>query len=167
MEINYAPKGILEINDARIIFRNFRGVAGPYNDEGDRSFHIIIPDMETANELLQDTNRFGVGWNVKIKQPREEGDTPFIHMPVKVKYTDRSGPKIHLISGENEIEITEETVGMLDDIDIRSIDMDIRPFDGEARGQAFRAAYLQRMWIVQELDRFEARLAKRKAERDI
>ena len=157
MELTFAPKNILQINDARIIFRNFRGEAGPYNNEGDRSFHLVIPDMETAQELLQDVNKLGAAWNVKIKQPREEGEAPFIHMPVKVKYTDRSAPKIYLISGENKIEITEETVGMLDDIDIRSVDLDIRPFDGEARGNAFRAAYLQGMWIVQEVDRFASR----------
>lgn len=157
MELVFAPKNMLQINDARICFRNFRGEAGTYNNEGDRSFHLIIPNMEIANELLQDINKLGAAWNVKIKQPREEGESPFIHMPVKVKYTDRSCPKIYLISGENKIEITEETVGMLDDIDIRSIDMDIRPFDGEARGNAFRAAYLQSMWVVQEVDRFASR----------
>ena len=157
MELTFAPKNILQINDARIIFRNFRGEAGPYNDEGDRSFHLVIPDTETAQKLLQDVNKLGAAWNVKIKQPREEGEAPFIHMPVKVKYTDRSAPNIYLISGENKIEITEETVGMLDDIDIRSVDLDIRPFDGESRGNAFRAAYLQGMWIVQEVDRFASR----------
>lgn len=157
MELVFAPKNMLQINDARICFRNFRGEAGLYNNEGDRSFHLVIPDMETAQELLQDVNKFGASWNVKIKQPREEGDAPFIHMPVKVKYTDRSAPKIYLISGENKIEITEETVGMLDDIDIRSIDLDIRPYDGEARGSAFRSAYLQSMWVVQEVDRFASR----------
>ena len=33
MEITYAPKGILQIDNARICFRNFRGEAAKYNRE--------------------------------------------------------------------------------------------------------------------------------------
>lgn len=166
MELTFAPKGLLQINDARICFKNFRGEAGPYNDEGDRSFHLIIPDIETAHALLDDKNKYGASWNVKIKEPQEEGMAPFIHMPVKVKYTDRSAPKVYLISGDSQIELNEDTVGMIDDIDIRSVDLDIRPYDGEARGQAFRSAYLQSIWVVQEVDRFAARIASMRDERD-
>lgn len=158
MELTFAPRGVLQINDARICFRNFRGEAGPYNDEGDRSFHLIIPDMEIAQALLDDKNKFGASWNIKIKEPQQEGDAPFIHMPVKVKYTENSKPNVYLISGNNKVELTEDTIGMLDRIDIAHIDLDIRPFDGEARGHAFRAAYLQGIWVVQNVtNRFESR----------
>ena len=87
-------------------------------------------------------------------------------MQVNVKYTDRSAPKVYLISGDSQIELNEDTVGMIDDIDIRSVDLDIRPYDGEARGQAFRSAYLQSIWVVQEVDRFAARIASMRDERD-
>lgn len=166
MELVFAPKGLLQINDARICFRNFRGQAGPFNDEGDRSFHLVIPDVETAHRLLDDKNRYGASWNVKIKEPQEEGAAPFIHMPVKVKFTERSAPKVYLISGDNRIELNEDTIGMLDDIEIRSVDLDIRPYDGEARGQAFRSAYLQSIWVVQEVDRFAARIASMNEDND-
>ena len=105
------------------------------------------------------TNRFGVGWNVKIKAPREEGDEPFIYLPIKVKFNDR-GPKIYLKSGHNTVPLTEETVGMLDDIDIVSVDLDIRPYDDEMHGRPFRSAYLQGLWVTQEVDRFAARFAE-------
>ena len=113
-----------------------------------------------AQDLQNDVNEFGAGWNVKLKPAREEGDMPFIHMPVKVKYTDRSAPRIYLISGKNRIELNEDTVGMLDDIDIRRVDLDIRPYDGEGRFGAHRTAYLQTMYVEQNIDRFAQRFAE-------
>lgn len=158
MELTFAPRNILQIDDARICFRNFRGLADKFNKEGDRNFALIIPDEEMAEALQNDTNQYGAGWNVKIKPPREEGDEPFIYLPVKVKFNDR-GPKVYLESGRNRVTLTEETVGMLDEIDIISVDLDIRPYDDEINGRPFRAAYLQSMVVRQNLDRFEARFA--------
>lgn len=173
MEITFAPRSVLEINDARIIFRNFKGLGDKYNREGDRNFALIITGgmldngrekrevtaEEMADALMNDINRLGVGWNVKIKAPREEGDEPFIYLPVKVKFNER-GPKVYLKSGRNTLPLTEETVGMLDDIDIVSVDLDIRPYDDEMQGRAFRSAYLQSIWVTQEVDRFAARFAE-------
>lgn len=173
MEIAFRPRNVLEINDARIIFRNFRGEGGKFNKEGDRNFALVIVGgtlddgknvmkltaEEMADALLNDVNRFGAGWNVKIKAPREEGDAPFIYLPVKVKFNDR-GPAIYLKSGRNQLKLSEETVDMLDDIDILSVDMDIRPYDDEINGKPFRAAYLQSIFVTQEIDRFAARFAE-------
>lgn len=160
MKLTFAPKGILQIDDARICFRNFRGEGSMYNNEGDRNFSLVIPDNDIAEALQNDKNEYGVGWNVKIKAPREEGDQPFMHMLVKVKYTDRSKPRAYLISGKNRVELTEDTIGMLDDIDIRSVDLDIRPYDGEGRFGPHRTAYLQSIYVTQEVDRFAARFAE-------
>lgn len=151
---------MLQIDDARICFRNFRGEGSMYNAEGARGFSIIIPDEETAEALRNDVNEFGVGWNVKVRAAREEGEMPFMHLPVKVKYTDRSRPKVYLISGRSRIELDEDTIGMLDDIDIRSVDMDIRPYDGEGRFGPHRTAYLQSIYVTQEVDRLAARFAE-------
>lgn len=159
MELTFAPRGVLQIDDARIIFRNFRGEGGKYNKEGDRNFALIIPDEEMAEALQNDVNEYGAGWNVKIKPPREEGDEPFIYLPVKVKFNQR-GPIIYLQSGNNRVKLNEETVSMLDDIDIRSVDLDIRPYDDEINDKPFRAAYLQSMCVTQEIDRFAARFAQ-------
>jgi len=159
MELNFAPRGVLQIDDARIIFRNFRGEGGKFNKEGDRNFAVVIPNEEIAETLMNDVNRFGVGWNVKIKAPREEGDEPFIYLPVKVKFNDR-GPSVYLQSGKNRVKLTEDTVSTLDDIDILSVDLDIRPYDDEINGKPFRAAYLQSMLVIQEVDRFAARFAE-------
>ena len=158
MELTFAPRNILQIDNARIIFRNFRGEGGKFNKEGDRNFALVIPDEEMAEALQNDTNQYGAGWNVKIKPPREDGDEPFIYLPVKVKFNDR-GPIVYLQSGRNRVKLDEESISMLDEIDIASVDLNIRPYDSEINGKPFRAAYLQSMYVTQEIDRFAARFA--------
>ena len=153
MELTFAPRGILQIDDARIMFRNFRGEGDKFNREGDRNFVLIIPNEEIADALTKE------GWNVKIKDPREEGDSPFMYLPVKVKFNER-GPQVYLITGNRRNRLDEETVAMLDDIDILSVDMDIRPYDDEINGKPFRSAYLQSIFVTQEIDRFAARFAE-------
>ena len=153
MELTFAPKGILQIDDARIIYRNFRGEGGKFNREGDRNFAVVIPKQELADELR---NR---GWNVKIKPPKDEEDSPFMYLPVKVKFNDR-GPQVYLRTGDRINRLDEETISILDDINIRSVDLDIRPYDWDVNGKSGRTAYLQSIEVIQEIDRFAARYAE-------
>ena len=152
MKINFT-RNVLEIEDARIIFRNFAGVGSKYNREGDRNFSVIIPDEEIANELIDN------GWNVKIKPPREEGDSPFMYLPVKIKFNSR-GPAAYVISGNSTPKrLNEETIEMLDEIDIQSVNMDLRPYDWDVNGRTGRTAYLQAIEVIQNIDRFGAQYA--------
>ena len=151
MRITYAPRDILQIDDARIIYRNFSGKPDKYNREGDRNFAVLIPDEDIANEL---SDR---GWNVKIKPPREDGDDPFMFLPVKIKFNDR-GPSVYLVTGNKKTPLNENTVSCLDDIDILSVDLDIRPYDWDVNGKTGRTAYLQSIWVTQEVDRFASRM---------
>lgn len=153
MELTFAPKGILQIDDARIIYRNFRGEGGKFNREGDRNFAVVIPKQELADELR---NR---GWNVKIKPPKDEEDSPFMYLPVKVKFNDR-GPQVYLRTGDRVNRLDEETISILDDINIRSVDLDIRPYDWDVNGKSGRTAYLQSIEVIQEIDRITARYAE-------
>lgn len=165
MELTFAPKGILQIDDARIIYRNFSGEGSKFNREGDRNFAVIIPNQEIADALMADKNEFGASWNVKVKPPREEGDDPFMFLPVKLKFNGR-GPHIYIQSGTALNKIGEEDVAMLDDLDIESVDLDIRPYDDTINGKPFRAAYLQSMKVVQNIDRFAARMAEEESPRE-
>lgn len=155
MKVTFAPKGILQIDGARIIFRNFKGKPSKYNDEGDRNFALVIPDAETAQQLLD------AGWNVKVKPPREDGEEPLRFLAVKVKFNGH-GPAIYLQTGNSRNKLDEETVGMLDDIDIQSVDLDIRPYHWEAHGESGISAYLQSMLVTQRVDRFAERFAAEK-----
>lgn len=150
MKFTIAPRDILQFDDAKIIYRNFAGVGSKFNREGDRNFAVIIEDGDVANELIE------AGWNIKIKPPRDEEDTPFMYLPVKVKFNDR-GPSVYLESGSANRKLDEESIACLDDIDILSVDLDIRPFDWEVNGKTGRTAYLQSIRVIQEVDRFAAR----------
>lgn len=155
MEITYAPRDILQIDNARIVYRNFRGEGSKFNREGDRNFAVIIEDEETANELAEN------GWNVKIKPPRDDDDAPFMFLPVKVKFNDR-GPTAYLQSGNAEpVKLDEESIDCLDDIDILNVNLDIRPYNWDVNGKTGRTAYLQSIFVIQDVDRFAAMFENR------
>ena len=153
MRLTFAPKEILQIDDARIIYRNFAGVGGKYNREGDRNFAVVIPDEELADKLVEK------GWNVKIKPARDEGDVPFMYLPVKIKFNDR-GPAVYLQTGNKLNKLDEASIDCLDNIDIMGVDLDIRPYDWVVNGKEGCTAYLQSIKVVQEIDRFASQFVE-------
>ena len=155
MELTFAPRGILQINDAIIGFKNFKGEGDKFNREGDRNFVLIIPTEDIADALVKE------GWNVKIRDPKEEGDIPFMYLPVKVKFNER-GPHVYLKTGDKVNKLDEESIAILDDIDILAVNLDIRPYDwiiqeGTPNEKSGRSAYLQAMEVIQGIDRFAAK----------
>ena len=159
MKINFAARGVVQIDDARIIYRNFAGAPSKFNREGDRNFAVVIEDQDIAEALTEK------GWNVKIKPPREEGDEPFMFLPVKVKFNER-GARVYLqnsLGGRNRVTLDEDTVGILDNVDIINVDLDIRPYDWDVQGKTGRTAYLQSICVTQEVDRFLDRYAEQES----
>lgn len=154
MRITFAPRGILQIDDARLTYKNFAGEASQFNREGDRNFAVVIEDQDIADALIKE------GWNVKIKAPREEGGAPFMVLPVKVKFNER-GPNVYIKSGDNVRVLDEDSVGILDKLSILGADLDIRPYDWEINGKTGRTAYLQAIHVTQATDRFADRYSDR------
>lgn len=152
-------KGFVEIEDARILWPNFSGEAGKFNREGDREFTLVIPNQEIADSLVNDKNEYGIGWNVKISDPRDPDDDPFIKLRVKVKF-NQNGPDVFLITNGKMTRLDEESIGCLDHIEIAYVDLAIRPYDGEINGKPFRSAYLKSLYVTQNVDRFAARYAE-------
>ena len=151
MKISVGPRGVLEIDDAQICYKNFAGKGSPYNREGERNFSVVIPDRELADRLVAD------GWNVRIREPKVVGEEPFMHLPVKVKFND-FGPEVCLESGKAKAFLNEDTVACLDNARLSQIDLTIRPYDWKlATGKSGRAAYLQDMYAVQSVSRFADR----------
>lgn len=153
---------ILSLNNSRIIFRNFSGVESKYNRAGDKNFAVLIEDEEVADQLIAD------GWNVKKRPPREEGDTPYMYLPVKVKFgtNPRLNPNIYLKTNGRMVKLDEESCSCIDNISILNVDMDIRPYDNVVNGKEYRSAYLQGMCVTQRLDRFAEEYAAQNAETD-
>ena len=152
MKVNFR-RNILEIEDARIIYRNFSGEVSKFNMQGARNFAVIIPNDEIKDALVEE------GWNVKIRPGRDENEDPFMFLPVKIKFNGR-GPSAYVRSGDSVTRLNEETIGILDELDIASVDMDLRPFDWEVNGKTGRSAYLESINVIQNVDRFGARYAE-------
>lgn len=158
MRLTIAPNGTLEIDDARIIWKNFRGLRGPFTREGERNFTLVIPDQNIADILMEDKNRYGKAWNVRINPPREPGDEPFMYL--KVKVGSRPFPRVYLRAGKSRVPLDENTIGRIDEIDIDHVDLNIHPSDGDGSKTSsgpYRTAYLESMEVYQRLNRFDIR----------
>lgn len=132
----------------RLVFRNFTGKEGQYNQEGSRNFGVILPD-DVAEVMLTD------GWNVKYLKPREEDEdetqTPWL--PVKVGYnTGGRPPKVFLVTERGRTLLNEDTVEQLDWVDITNVDMIVRPYPYDVGGRQGISAYVQTMYVTIEED---------------
>lgn len=151
MSKKYIP--CVDIYNAKLIFRNFRGLEKRFNKAGSRNFCVILDD-EMAARLEAE------GWRVKYLPPLEEGDTPKPYLKVKVCYgtkvdpngvPKKYGPDVFLITGANKTLQTEDTVGALDTADI--VNARIRIWPGEYEGKY--TAYLNKAYIETKVDEFD------------
>lgn len=145
-------EGKLSIEDARIIYRNFKGEERQFNPAGKRNFCVVIEDPQLADDLLAD------GWNVKTRAPFEEGDEPMHYLPVEVSYKRRP-PRITLISSRGKTMLDEEAVEMLDYADIQHADIIINPYNWSMRDGSGVKAYLDVAYITIQEDVFADKYA--------
>lgn len=142
---------VINIENAHIIFRNFRGEErGQYNHAGDRNFSVVIEDPDFAQEMLED------GWAVKIRQPKKEDEEPFYHLKVRLSFK-RIPPKIVRIEGKHKTILDEDSIGCLDFDDISHVDLVIRPYNWEVNGKKGVAAYVKSMYVTVLEDQFASR----------
>lgn len=146
-EILKMVKNILQIENARIIFRNFSGKESQYNRAGDRNFAVIIENDEMAQKLIDD------GWNVRILEPKNDGDEVSHYLPVKVSFSNIP-PKIWVVKGNKKTRLTEETIEELDYAQITNVDIAIRPYNWEVNNKTGVKAYVKTMYVTVEEDEF-------------
>lgn len=144
----------ITIEDAEIIYCNFKGRETRYNREGDRNFSVKIEDPKFARKLLDD------GWNVRELKPREGDDPSELawHLPVAVGF-NFAPPKMVLMTTKNKTVIPEQLCGLFDDIEFQLVDLVIRPYEWSVSGNTGIKAYLKTMYVVQFEDPLDLKYA--------
>lgn len=127
----------LEIENARLIFRNFGGKPDKYNAKGGvRKFGVII-DPSIAESLRDE------GWNIKMLPPKDDDGEPLFYLGVKVQYGEYRQPNVYLITNGRKQLLEEEAVSSLDYAELQNVDLVIAPHYWEVNGKSGINAYLK------------------------
>ena len=154
------PDNSVVMEGVQIIFRNFVGRPGPFNQEGDRNFGVLLSD-DVAEMMDQD------GWNVKMLQPRddhEEETEPKPWLPCFLKYHGRNGPVrpplVVQITSRGRVHLGEDDIESLDFADITNVDLIVRPFAWDINGKTGIKAMVKSMFVTIEEDYLERKYAE-------
>lgn len=139
------------LENVRIVFRNFTGKEGKYNREGDRNFGVLLDD-DVATAMAKD------GWNVKWLKAREEDDDEQAYLSVSVSYKGRP-PRVFMITSRGRTPLSEDEVEVLDWVDIRTVDLIVRPYEWAVNGKTGIKAYLKSIFVTINEDALELKYA--------
>ena len=139
------------LENARIIFRNFRGEEQKFNPAGKRNFCVVIPE-EIEQKLMDD------GWNIKYLAPRDEDDVRTAYLQVAVSY-DNFPPAIYMINNGRKTLLNADTVELLDRAEIENVDLVVTPYVWEVNRDSGVKAYVKEMYVTVKTSRFADKYA--------
>jgi hypothetical protein len=151
------PDETITIEDAELVWPNFKGKEGRFNRDGQKTFCIFLPEAE-VDGLKANL------WNVKYTNPREDDEDHVIrpYLPVEARF-DPKPPKIVMITNEGKTRtfLDEDSVEVLDYADIKTVDVVLNPYDWTMpNGDTGRKAYLKTMFVTINEDALERKYAK-------
>lgn len=145
----------INIEGARLIFKNFQGKKTEFNEEGNRNFGVLLED-DLAESLIAD------GWNVKRLKPKPDDPDEYKQpwLPVKVKF-GQIPPIVVLINSRGKRKLDEETIDQLDWSLMKNVDLIIRPYNYPAlKGRpAGVSAYLKALYVTIQEDELAEKYA--------
>lgn len=140
--VSQRPKRLenITMEEVQLIWTNFAGREEKYNKKGDRNFTVIL-DPELGQHMLD------LGWNVKVKEPRDEYEEPMFSIKVSVGF-EFFPPKIVVLTKRSKTVMTEEFLWTIDDADIRMVDLTIRAHHWNVNGNVGVKAWCKTMYII-------------------
>lgn len=147
-------EGTITIEDARILFKNFEGRESQYNQRGNKNFCVVLDEI-MAKQLLED------GWtSVRQLKPRESEEAGNWVIQVTASYKHKPA-RIIMITSKGRTELDEETVDLLDELEFKTADLIISPYNwGPIRGEYGVSAYLRKMFVTIEEDYLDLKYAE-------
>ena len=146
----------IKIEGATLIFKNFTGAKGDYNDEGNRNFGVLLDDA-LAEDLEQE------GWRVKYLRPKPDDPDEYKQpwLPVKVKF-GKIPPIAMLINERGMKKLDEDTIGQLDWTPASNVDLIVRPYNYPAIAgrPAGVSAYLKSLYYTKDEDDFAKKYSR-------
>ena len=136
------PRNVM-IEDANVLrgqFRNFAGLEKPLNRAGDRNFCIGLTP-EKAQELLD------MGFNVKVRDPKEEGDEPLYFLKIFLNFKYKDAPRVYLVTSRGKRELDEHSVQIVDYAEMSKVDLTFREYNWEVNGNTGTKAMLKNMYV--------------------
>ena len=102
----------LTFENAKLIFKNFKGEKTQFNREGNRNFCVVIENAEDAEALKND------GWNVKQLSSKDDEEDVLYYLPVAVAF-DPYPPRVELIGGRRVLLDEENISKQIKKLDLR------------------------------------------------
>ena len=142
-------KRLIMLEDTEFIYTtNFSGDPERDRFRSDvRKVNIVIPTEEQAMKMIDE------GYNVRHTNPpegEEEGFRPTYFVSVTLNYDTKWPPKVYLVCGDAEPrELDEESVGILDDCNIKNVNAVLNPYNNARTGR--KSLYVRTMYVEQDI----------------
>lgn len=133
--------------DVKLLFRNFSGRPGQYNNEGARNFSVLLNE-EDARILAKGE------WRVKQMKDQDDGTPGDKHLKVNVNYKTGRPPRIVLVTSKGQTDLGPDEAGTIDVADIQKADLVVNGWYSDMAGGGY-SAFLKTLFVTIREDELE------------